>query len=210
MRRTAPATGAPVIGGTAQVGETLRADTSGIVDEDGLENAVFGYQWVADGSEISGATAATYTLVDADEGKTIRVRVSFTDDVGHGESLTSAATAAVVARSNTQESTAPSLTRAVVDGVNMILIYGEDLDEDSAPPSRAFVVTVGGGERTVVGVWVTGNAVWLTLDAAVTAADTVLVSYTAPSDAATRIQDTEGNAAASFSSEGVDNLTQSP
>ena len=72
------------------------------------------------------------------------------------------------------------------------------------------MVTVGGGERTVVGVWVTGNAVWLTLEAAVTAADPVLVSYTAPSDAATRIQDTEGNAAGTFSGEAVDNLTQSP
>ena len=124
------ATGAPSVSGTAQVGETLRADTSGIADEDGLENAVFGYQWVADGSEISGATAATYTLVDADEGKTIRVRVRFTDDDGNAESLTSAATAAVVARSNTQESTAPSLTRAVVDGAILLLIYREDLDEE--------------------------------------------------------------------------------
>ena len=42
-----------------------------------------------------GATGASYTLVDADEGKTIEVRVSFTDDAGHEETLTSAATAAV-------------------------------------------------------------------------------------------------------------------
>ena len=32
-----PATGAPTIGGTAQVGETLTADTSGIADTDGLD-----------------------------------------------------------------------------------------------------------------------------------------------------------------------------
>ena len=49
-------------------------DTSGIADEDGLENAVFSYRWIADGSDISGATGATYTLADGDEGKTIRVR----------------------------------------------------------------------------------------------------------------------------------------
>ena len=94
-----PATGAPTISGAVQVGQTLTASTSGIADSDGLTNAVFAYQWIAsDGTtdtDISGATASTYTLVDADEGKTVKVRVTFTDDGGNEESLTSAATAAV-------------------------------------------------------------------------------------------------------------------
>ena len=34
-----PATGGPIIGGTARVGETLATDVLGIADEDGLENA---------------------------------------------------------------------------------------------------------------------------------------------------------------------------
>ena len=80
-----PATGLPTISGTAQVGETLTADTSGIEDDDGIDNAAFAYQWLADDAEINGATAATYTLTDADEGKTIKVRVSFTDDRGHDD-----------------------------------------------------------------------------------------------------------------------------
>ena len=42
-----PATGAPAISGTAQVGETLTADTSGIEDEDGVDNVSFSYQWLA-------------------------------------------------------------------------------------------------------------------------------------------------------------------
>ena len=96
-RPNRPATGAPTISGTAQVGETLTADTSGIADEDGLTNAVFSYQWQADGAEISGTTGSTYTLVDADEGKAISVAVSFTDDAGNDETLTSAASAAVEA-----------------------------------------------------------------------------------------------------------------
>ena len=87
-----PATGQPTITGTAQVGETLTADTSGIADKDGLDNASFGYQWLADDSDIPGATDSAYTLADADVGRTIKVRVSFTDDRGHEESLTSAAT----------------------------------------------------------------------------------------------------------------------
>ena len=47
-----PASGAPAITGTAQVGETLTADTSGIADADGLDNAAFSYQWLADGAHI--------------------------------------------------------------------------------------------------------------------------------------------------------------
>ena len=92
-----PATGAPTISGTARVGETLTADTSGIADSDGTDKAAFAYQWLADDTDISGATASSYTLVDSDEGKAIKVRVSFTDDAGNAESLTSSATAAVAA-----------------------------------------------------------------------------------------------------------------
>ena len=90
-----PATGAPTIGGTAQVGETLTASASGIADEDGLGNAGFKYQWLADDTDISGATGSSYTLADADQGRAIKVRVSFTDDAGNEETLTSTATAAV-------------------------------------------------------------------------------------------------------------------
>ena len=93
-----PATGAPAISGTAQVGHTLTADTSGIADADGLSDTTFRYQWMSSrDTDIQGATGDTYTLVPADAGKTIKVRVSFTDDGGFDESLTSAPTAAVVA-----------------------------------------------------------------------------------------------------------------
>ena len=45
-----PATGVPTISGTAQVGETLTVDTSGIADEDGMENELFTFFWRAYGS----------------------------------------------------------------------------------------------------------------------------------------------------------------
>ena len=95
--QNSPATGTPTISGTLQVGETLTADTSGIADADGLTNVTFSYQWLSDDADIAGATASTYPLVSDDEGKTLKVRVRFADDVGNDESLTSAATAAVAA-----------------------------------------------------------------------------------------------------------------
>ena len=48
-------------------------------------------------SDIADATASAYTLVAADAGKTIKVKVTFTDDNGNDESLTSTATTAVIA-----------------------------------------------------------------------------------------------------------------
>ena len=105
-----PATGAPSITGTAQVGETLTADTSGIADADGLDDAVFSYQWIAGGSDINGATGSSYTLTEADQGLSIQVWASFTDDAGNAEMLTSAATAAVAARTNNPATGAPSIT----------------------------------------------------------------------------------------------------
>ena len=92
-------TGAPTISGTARVGETLTASVVEIADTDGLTGASYGHQWIAnDGTadaEIQGATNSTYTLAAADAGKTVKVRVSFTDDGGTEETLLSTATDSV-------------------------------------------------------------------------------------------------------------------
>ena len=99
---SSPATGQPTISGTAKVNQTLTADTSGISDEDGLNGVSYSYQWIANGADISGATGSTHTPSVSDVGKTIKVRVSFTDDANNQESLTSDATAPVAATVPTQ------------------------------------------------------------------------------------------------------------
>ena len=72
-------------------------------------------------------------------------------------------------------------------------------------------MTADGTGRAVDGGSVSGSSVILTLASAVTAADTVTVSYTAPTDAAApRIQDDAGNPAASFSGQDVENNTPPP
>ena len=108
-----PATGAPTISGTAQVGKTLTASTSAIDDADGLDNVGYSYQWLANGADIAGATSSSYTLVEADKGKTIQVKVSFRDDRNNPETLTSAATAAVEPRPNSPATGAPSISGTV-------------------------------------------------------------------------------------------------
>ena len=94
-----PATGAPTITGTAQVGVNLSASPGTIADADGLTTPNYSYQWIlvdgADEADIPDRTAGTYNLTNAQVGKTIRVRASFTDDAGNAESRTSAPTATV-------------------------------------------------------------------------------------------------------------------
>ena len=92
-----PATGAPGIEGSLAVGQSLTATTSGIADDDGITAAVFAYQWLADDVEIDGANSSTYTVVPGDVGKELRVKVTFADDAGNEESLTSEATDPVAA-----------------------------------------------------------------------------------------------------------------
>ena len=126
-----PATGAPTISGTTQVGETLTAGTSNISDGDGLDDAAFAYQWLADDAEINGATASAYTLAGDDEGKAVKVRVSFTDDAGNPEALTSQATAAVAEAAPTGPPPAPQNLTAVVNGDGQIVLSWEAPGDDS-------------------------------------------------------------------------------
>ena len=94
-----PATGVPTITGTAQVGQTLTASPGTIADADGLTTPNYTYQWIrvdgTDEADLTAATTATYTMNNADLGKTLKVRASFTDDAGNAESRTSAPTATV-------------------------------------------------------------------------------------------------------------------
>ena len=107
-----PATGRPVITGTAQVGQELFASPGNVVDVDGTSNVSPSYQWIRVDSttetDITGATTTTYTPVTDDVGKQLKVRLSFTDDLGNPESLTSRATGTVMAATATRQQ--PTLT----------------------------------------------------------------------------------------------------
>ena len=125
-----PATGAPTISGTVRVGETLTASTSDIDDADGMSGAVFSYQWLANGADVAGATSDTYALVDDDVGKAIKVRVTFSDDRKHQETLTSEATAAVATAADDSSIWSATLT---VGSSGSFHGYWEDLMGSLAP-----------------------------------------------------------------------------
>ena len=149
-----PATGVPTITGVVQVGETLTAETTGIADADGLDNAVFSYQWLADDADISGATGKTYALTEADEGKTVKVQVSFTDDAGNEETLTSAATDAVASLPNSPATGAPTITLSFLTTtpahVSQLEVVGIHVTAD-----HVYIAANGGGLSSV---WMFGGS----------------------------------------------------
>ena len=150
------AAGAPAITGTAQVGRTLTATTTGIVDADGLTSSTYTYQWIrVNGTEadIAGANSSTYILVDADLGKTIKVRVTFDDDGGNTETLTSVATATVQAA----DIDPPGPVSAEVPGTTLVRI-GRTVGSQVV---GALGQRLAGGQAshvTVAGVPLTGGA----------------------------------------------------
>ena len=132
-----PATGKPTIDGTAQAGETLTADVSGIADANGFDpwtgrgwigdplprpgpGTRFNYQWIrTDGAadtNIAGATRSDYMLVAADVGYTVKVQVSFTDGARYEEHLISAATPVVSDTAALQQANRPpAVSASIVD-----------------------------------------------------------------------------------------------
>jgi diphthamide synthase (EF-2-diphthine--ammonia ligase) len=89
-------TGGVSITGTKTENQVLTASTASLVDVDGL--GTLHYQWqrnTGSGFVNVGTDQATYTLGDADVGGTVRVVVSYVDDQGTAEAVTSSATAAI-------------------------------------------------------------------------------------------------------------------
>lgn len=76
-------------------GELVEANLSLLVDADGLPET-FDYQWLRNGAEISGATAATYRTVAADLGADLALRVNYTDLAGTEEAFTSSVGLSIV------------------------------------------------------------------------------------------------------------------
>ena len=88
-----PPTGTLAISGNARLDETLVAQPA-LTDVEGL--GTFNFQWLRSGVAIGGATATSYTAVEADIGLPLSVRVSYTDGAGNADSFTSSPTAAVL------------------------------------------------------------------------------------------------------------------
>jgi Ca2+-binding RTX toxin-like protein len=125
-------TGAVAITGLPAIGHVLTADTTRLVDPDGL--GAFSYQWSAGGAPIGGATSSTYTVQPEDVNTAITVAVSYVDAGGTSESVTSSATTPV---------TAGTTGNDVITGTN-----GDDV---LAALAGNDIVNALGGDDTLIG-----------------------------------------------------------
>jgi hypothetical protein len=107
-------TAAPVISGTAQVGQTLTA-TAGTWANTPTS---YTYQWNRGGTAISGAASSTYVPVAADVGSTLAVSVIATNGSGSSAPATSAPTSPVTAAGAPGVWTAATFASGKVRGFN--------------------------------------------------------------------------------------------
>lgn len=114
--------GSVTIDGTATVGQTLKANVTGITYTPDTTGNVPSYQWYRDGVAISNATGSSYTLTADDLGAAITVEV-IADGVHAEGSVTSASTAVVTGTDKRQ-------LQAAVDRVT-----GENLKSTDYSPS---------------------------------------------------------------------------
>jgi Ca2+-binding RTX toxin-like protein len=157
-------TGGLTISGSARQGETLTLNST-VADSDGINTATQQYQWLRDGSAISGATAETYVLASADVGHQISVRFSFTDLMGTSEQVTSTATEQVTLVNLVLLGTpgADTLTGGAGndtlngDGGNDLLEGNDGADEISGGAGND-TITGGSGNDTAVFSTNLGNA----------------------------------------------------
>ncbi|TYC54434.1 DUF4347 domain-containing protein [Zoogloea oleivorans] len=182
-----PATGAPAISGTLQPGQVLTSDVSSIADADGPASPTFSYQWQvsSNGTDWTNATGAgsttgSYTLGTADQGKQVKVIVTFDDALGRTNSLTGNASG-TVAFTNTLGAGGVTITN---DGTPQA---GETLTADTSaladadglgPFSYQWEVSTDGGTTWTSIGGATGKTYALPGDATTGTQYKAVVSYT--------------------------------
>ena len=141
--------GTVTISGTASEGEVL---TATVTDADGLGGVSITYQWRASTDVIADATSHTYTLTQAEVGKTMTVTARYTDQQGTTETLT--ATTGTVTNVNDEgtltingtASEGEVLTATVtdadgLDGVSITYQWRASTDEAILSTSKAYTLT---------------------------------------------------------------------
>ena len=154
----------------------------------------------ADVSETT-VTGTNHTVTGLTDGVEYTFRVFAVNSAGDS-------TASEEGSGTPRETSAPTVSSGTVDGAALTLTFSEGLTETPLPAVATFTVNVGGDQRGVNTVAISGSRVTLTLASAVTSTDDVSVGYTVPSDTATaRLEDLSDNPAESFTGQAVVNNT---
>ncbi|MSZ77291.1 MAG: hypothetical protein F2667_09320, partial [Actinobacteria bacterium] len=112
--------GKPIVTGSLKPGQVLTATPGGWKPGTGL---TFAYQWLSDGTAITGATSATYTVAAGDLGKSLAVRVTASAPGYDSATAVSDATAPV-SSSAVSNSVKPSISGVAASGATLTLSEG--------------------------------------------------------------------------------------
>lgn len=160
--------------GAVQIAGTFEEDglvtaTSTVTDLDGMGDALLAYQWLADGVDISGATEEFFVLTQAEVGKRISARVSYTDGDGRPESVTSSLSTAI---KNIQDPVTGTLRidGNFTEGQTLTAVTTDLADQDGLPTSLTYLwkadgVRISGvtGSQWVLGQEQVGKTISLSL-----------------------------------------------
>jgi hypothetical protein len=127
----------PTISGIARTGDTLTATPGTWSPNDGL---TYAYQWLANGTPISGATASTYKVTATELTKKMSVKVTASRSGYTGGTATSAPTAAVY-RTVITNSVAPKITGSAAVGKVLTAVPGTWNPSDSTYAYQWYVGT---------------------------------------------------------------------
>ncbi|MDC0491384.1 VCBS domain-containing protein, partial [Paracoccaceae bacterium] len=207
------------IAGTLTQGSTLTVVTNTLEDADGLGE--LSYQWTRDGSEIVGASSATYTLSADDLGTAVAVAVSYTDAYGTAESKTSATKTI-----STNTNQAPTLTvptgGTVTEDATTTTITGTlsaSDPEDDSPTYSVVGSTATDGSYSVTGTYGTlvlnasTGAYTYTLNNAATATNALTASDSKTESFSVQVTDETNTPAAqslSFTIQGANDAPSAP
>jgi hypothetical protein len=125
-------------------------------DDDGMDGVTFAYQWQwrpanSNGAftNISGATGETFTPATGHIGRVLRVNVTYTDNHGTRETVSSAPTAAVIGQPN-----APRISGVTAGNAQVTVRWAVPTDNGGSAVTGYNVQVIAGGQvqRTIEGI----------------------------------------------------------
>ncbi len=145
-------TGDVTITGDPTEDETLHANNT-LGDDDGLGSIT--YQWQRDGSDITGANTADYTLGDSDVGAMISVIARYTDTDGTNESMSSSSLGPIANINDAPTTTGLSHVNVNEDAPNEqldLFAAFDDIEDDDGDLSFSLISNTNPGLLNVASI----------------------------------------------------------
>lgn len=144
----------PIISGAAQVGSTLTCSTGTWA---GTTPITYNYQWLRNGSPISGALSSVYTLVLADLAAMITCRVTAINVTNTPVEATSASVGPVASAPSGGTLSVPFTLTSVVGGANRPWAFGHAFKQGDVPSGASIASTIGEFQSTATTYWPDGS-----------------------------------------------------